>query len=234
VFGEGTAVAPPQVTIALPAEGATVTTGFAVLAEAKDERLVDRVELYVNGWLYETRPGHGYFERFDDYEFSAPAILADGIMDVEIKAYNDLGGAATARVTVTKGVPCASADTCLDGQQCNEGRCMWPAPTGQLGDACERAMDCESLLCPQSGEIRLCSQYCLPQVTGQCPEGFECLTADQSGVCWPAAGEGGGCCSAGTDRGPSGGQLALLGLVAAAILRRRKRASPAAFTAIPR
>jgi MYXO-CTERM domain-containing protein len=223
VFGEGTPAPPPQVAILLPAEGTAVSTGFVVLAEAQDQRLVDRVELHINGWLYETRPGGGYWDRFDDYQFSAPASLPDGIMDVDIKAYNDLGSSATARVTVTKGAPCASADTCLDGQQCNEGRCMWPAPTGQLGDTCERAMDCVSLLCPQNGEIRLCSEYCLPQLADPCPSGFECMPAGQSGVCWPAAGEG-GCCSVGTDRGPSGGQLALLGLVAAVILRRRKRA----------
>jgi hypothetical protein len=223
VFGQGTPAPPPQVAILLPAEGAAVDAGFVVLAEAEDQRLVDRVELYINGWLYETRPGHGYWDRFDDYQFSAPATLPDGIMDVDIKAYNDVGSAATARVTVTKGEPCASADTCLDGQECNQGRCMWPTPTGQLGDACERAMDCESLLCPQSGEVRLCSQYCQLQVADQCPAGFECLPAGQSGVCWPVA-EDGGCCSVGGGRGPSGGQLALLFLVAAVLLRRRPRA----------
>jgi hypothetical protein len=223
VFGEGTPANPPQVTISLPAEGATVTDRFAVVVEAADSRLVDRVELYINGWLYETAPGKTYFQRFDSYQFSAPADLPDGVMDVEVVAYNDLDSAATAKVTVTKGAPCASAASCLDGQECSEGRCMWPTPSGQLGDTCERAMDCASLLCPQNGEVRLCSDYCVPDLQDQCPQGFECLPAGNEGVCWPVAGEGGGCCSVGPERGLAGGQLVLFALVAGVLLRRRRR-----------
>lgn len=228
VFGQGTLPPPPQVAITTPGDGGTVQDEDTIVVMAADPRLVDHVEFVINGWLYETRPGNSFFDNDRDYYvFTLPASLPDSVLDIEVTAYNDLDLAATAAITVTKGGPCASAETCLDGQECSNGRCFWPEPTGELGDACEQPMDCVSLLCPQAGDVKLCSEYCEPGLQDQCPQGFECLPAQGTGVCWPVAAEEGegGCCSAGQERGPSGGQIALFLLVGAWLLGRRKRAS---------
>ena len=47
-----------------------------------------------------------------------------------VKAFDDLGAEADAAITITKGADggCASAATCLDGQQCTEGRCVFVTP----------------------------------------------------------------------------------------------------------
>jgi hypothetical protein len=220
VFGPGTPAAAPQVAITYPADGAQVNNNLVIQATATDPRLVHRIELHINGWLYETQDGHAYGVN-SPYQFNVPQNLPDGVMDIEIKAYNDLDSEAIAAVTVTKGEPCAAADTCLEGQQCNDGRCAWPLPTGQLGDSCAVSMECESLLCPRQGNTGYCSQYCIPLVADQCPAGFDCQAAGDSGVCWPLD-EGGGCCSVGPSRPPSGGHIALFLMCAAFVLRRRR------------
>ena len=39
---------------------------------------------------------------------------------------------ATDAITVTKGAACTSAASCLDGQQCENGRCFWEQPSGEI------------------------------------------------------------------------------------------------------
>jgi len=69
-----------------------------------------------------------------DYVFTLPADVPDGVIDVEAVAIDDLGISASSKVTVTKGTPCATADTCLKGQQCSAGKCFWDPPTGATGE----------------------------------------------------------------------------------------------------
>ena len=224
-LGPGSVPPPPTVGILQPDDGATLSGDFTISLEATDPRLVDKLELVVNGWVYEELEGHGYAERADPYEFTLPSGLPDSVLDIEVRAYNDLESMASAKITVTKGAPCASATACLAGQLCENGRCLYPAPTVELGEVCERDMDCVSLSCPSVDGDSRCSQTCIAGVEGQCPDDFECMSSGGSSICWPVTTAG--CCSAGAGQGPTVGQIALF-LLCAMLLgwRGRRRDAP--------
>ncbi|MCA9677900.1 MAG: hypothetical protein KC464_22945, partial [Myxococcales bacterium] len=202
VLGVGTLPAGPTVTIPYPADGAMVDNSFSIFGEVAEDRVLDRVEFWLNGWPWKTEDGD---RDRDTYSYTAPANLPDGVIDVEVRAYNDLELMGVDVVTVTKGEACTSAATCLDGQQCSDGRCAWPEPTGEIGDACERDADCMSRKCGSDGNVQLCTDYCLLGIEGSCGDGYSCLAAGaDTGVCWPSeltVGEPTGCCSAGEGAG---------------------------------
>jgi hypothetical protein len=165
----------------------------------------------------------------DGYFFIAPGELPDGVIDVEVRAYNDLESVATQSVRVTKGAPCTTADSCLDGQSCDgDGRCVYPTPVAELGDACVRNQECTTLLCATDGTDRLCTQTCFTGVNDTCPEGFTCLddgTHMSTGVCWPAPPEEGGCCSVASSSSGAGRTVLtqiFLGAMVALLLTRRR------------
>jgi hypothetical protein len=216
-FGDGVQPPPPEVEILLPNEGSMVQDGFSIYVSAIDPRLVEGVQLYLNGNQYADLPGYGYARRLDSYFFSAPS-LPDGYIDVEVRAQNDLHSEGRDTLRVLKGAPCTSADSCFDNQECVDGACRYPPPPGKLGDRCDFDQYCESGLCPSVSGDRACSQFCNPGLIGSCPQGFDCLAAEGTGICWPEGGfGGGGCCSvAGDERFPWGGAL-LFGLVALAL-----------------
>jgi hypothetical protein len=219
VFGEGQSPPPPTAMIELPDDGANVQSGFSLYAFATDKRGIKRVEYRVNGYLWDEKPGHA---NATAYNFVAPSQLPDGYLDVEVRAFNDLEVPGSAMITVLKGAPCSSADTCLGGQECNDGRCAWPPPTGEVGDECEIDQNCLSNLCPDNGGERRCSEFCNPTLADACGEGFECVSAGNSGVCWPADGGGGGCCSVSDDRSAPWVELVLFGLILGLVVRRRR------------
>ena len=207
----------PAVTIATPLDGAAVGDGFAVEVDAIDRRGLHRAELWLNGWLWTTQTATRGQIRF---VFSAPAGLPDGVIDVEVRAYNDLQSAVGTRtITVTKGAPCTSADACAEGQRCDAGRCLWDPAVGELGDSCDYAQYCTSGIC----EDGACAEPCVAAGDGGCPAGFACVAEDGTtdGRCLAASG---GCCSA-TDGSPGGllAQVGLAGLVLGVTLSRRRR-----------
>lgn len=228
VFGEGQPVAPPTLDIIYPEDGDTVTDTFVVLFEALDPRLIDRADVYINGWLYETMPGHDFFNAANPYIFDPADTIGDGVMEIEVIAYNDMEMSATASITITKNAPCADAGSCEEGQNCEAGACYWPEPTGQLGDTCAREMDCQSLLCPQSqdDDTRMCSQYCELNFQDQCPAAYDCLPLRDTpdiGVCWrrPII-EDTGSCNANSNSGLSTGGASLVFLVFLGLIWRRR------------
>jgi len=229
VFGAGVGAAPPTVDVLLPANDATVNDEFDIFGEAIDDRqmLYGHVDLVLNGTRWETRLGDET-SGTNTYQFKAPATLPDGIIDVEIRACNGLESCASSTVTVTKGAPCTSADQCLQGQLCDAGKCYWEPPTGVLGDECGIRQECVSDLCPSVGGESFCSAPCFPGLSDQCEDGFDCLAAPGQGIpgdgiCWPAADDGGGCCSVNNDNDVPFTQLALFGLVLFVAVRRRRR-----------
>lgn len=217
-----TPIAGPTIDILLPEDGATVADGFSVSATALHVRGVKSVRIEINGEPYGTQDGYSYQNAESPYWFDAPADLPDGILDIKIIAANDLGVEASTTITVTKGSPCTSADTCLTGQQCEDGRCFYPPPSVELGGACADDRECLSGLCPQKGDERYCSQTCFPGVSDQCPAEFDCLAVGvDNGVCWPRnpGGDGGGCDTSGGN-GLGALALVLLGVIWAARRRR--------------
>ena len=93
------------------------------------------------------------------YPLALPDGVPDGIIDIVVKAFDDIDVETDSPViTVTKGAPCTTADTCAKGQLCEAGKCFWAPPTGQLGDACTFQQFCESELCLDTTDGMYCSQ----------------------------------------------------------------------------
>ncbi len=230
VFGEGVGAEAPTVEVLLPADGVTVEDGFAIFGSATDPRqmLYGHVDLYLNGSKWDEKPGDQTSGQ-NQYQFDAPGNLPDGVIDVEIRACNGLEVCSSATITVTKGAPCTSADTCLAGQMCEEGKCFWLPPTGELGDECLIERDCISNLCPSVSGESYCSEFCFAGIADQCSDGYDCLAIPNDpngqGICWPAEGGdgGGGCCSVNSDREAPVTELVLFGLVVMFAVRRRRR-----------
>jgi hypothetical protein len=227
VFGAGQNLIPaPTVVVNAPANNGTIVDGGVVAFQAGSKRGIEKSELYLNGWKWADVKGAA-FGRLgqpnpSDYNTRLPAGVPNGVIDIQVKAYDDLGvGTSSQTVTVTKGAPCTSADTCAKGQKCEAGKCFWEPPTGKLGEACTYQQFCESNMCVDTSEGSYCSQDCIVGVKDSCPMGFECLAAGSSGACIPVD-SGGGCCSvSGSDAVWLHGGLSLfvLGLV---MLRRRR------------
>ena len=222
VFGPGMPIANPTVDIITPADMSPVTPGFSVFATANAERGSSKVEVYLNGFKWLEVPSKKPNDT-GPYTLMTPTSVPDGIIDVEVRATNDLQtGYGSGTITVTKGAPCATADSCAPGQKCESGRCFWDPPSGQLGEACEYPQFCLSNVC----EGGVCSQSCFVGVAGDCPEDMECVSASGGGdgFCQPNEDKG-GCCSVGTTTSPGAlfAQLGLAGLALGGVLRRRRR-----------
>src|SRR5262249_47718112 len=153
------------------------------------------------------------------YHLAFPADVPDGVIDIVVKAYDDLPVETdSTTVTVTKGAPCASADACAKGQQCDStGRCLWSPPTGQLGDACSYPQFCQSGICEGTADKQICTESCIVGVADSCPSGFDCImTNGVDGICFPPD-QSGGCCQAG--RGGAAAQLGLSVIVLGLVVR---------------
>ncbi len=232
VFGAGqSTVPPPTVTLDSPASGATVASGFITAPTAFSRRGIKHVDLYLNGHLWGSAPGVKFTiagQLMSTYSLPAPANVPDGVIDVMVKAYDDLEAETdSTMVTVTKGAACTSASTCLTGQKCDAGKCYWDAPVGVLGDTCTYNEFCVTGMCQDSDIGQYCTQPCVVGSTDGCPSTFDCVaTSETGGVCLPQSSGGGGCCS--VEHG--GGSRApwapiALGIVALGfVVRRRARA----------
>ncbi|HEY5945956.1 MAG TPA: MYXO-CTERM sorting domain-containing protein [Kofleriaceae bacterium] len=227
IFGAGTPItASPHATMVYPTNDSVVTSGWVTHVSAGSPRGVARVELYLNDSRWMVMPGAKFGpsgQPDSTYTFYLPTNVPDGIIDIQAKAYDDLGfGVATVPITVTKGAPCTNASQCLANQTCDAGRCKYPAPAGELGDSCDYGQFCKSWLCLGDGD-KQCTQECLTDEPTSCPADFECLHNAETGTagyCWPI--DNGGCCSVDHDRRPLWlhGSLALVVL---GWLRRRRR-----------
>lgn len=226
VFGVGQNLIPaPTVAITSPATGGTASNGQVVTFQAGSKRGVEKSELWLNNYKWAEVKGVAFGPMGQrnpaDYSMTFPGDVPNGVIDVQIKSYDDLGNVTTSSaVTVTKGAPCANADTCAKGQLCEAGKCFWAEPTGKLGEPCDYQQFCESNMCIQTNQGGYCSQECIVGVVDSCPMGFECAAAGAGGACLPI--EETGCCNVG--RGGAvwahaGLSLFVLGLV----VRRRRR-----------
>jgi len=226
VFGPGQSTVPPPTTgIELPNDGDTVTNGFAVFADASSQRGIAKLELWLNGYLWNTVTPSD-IHAAGPFTLQAPNNVPDGVIDVEVRAYDDLDAMGSTKITVTKGAPCTSADTCLTGQKCDAGKCFWDPPSAELGDTCTFDQQCKSGTCQGNGSDMVCTQSCFVAVDGECPTGFTCQSdGSTTGFCYAdTGGGGGGCCSVGNDGATAAlANLALAGMVFGFAFRRRRR-----------
>jgi len=174
-FGPSTPT-PPTVSITEPVANAQVPRGFAIRADAMDDLAIARVELYINGqFIFEvtTQP----------YVFNAPMSLSDGVLNVEVRAFDTFDNTASAQVQVTQGEPCGSSSDCLnESEVCVSGRCVpGPSVAGGLGQPCTTDMDCFSGLCANGEDQARCVEICTDT---NCPKNFGCISAGELNVCW--------------------------------------------------
>lgn len=228
-LGAGTPITrPPTVTVMAPVAGTQVSAGTEVLSMAGAQRGIKTVELWINGYLWNQIGGakFGPMGQPDSlYGVRIPAEVPDGVLDLVIKAKDDIDVTTVApTVTVTKGAPCVSADSCAAGQSCEEGRCFWAPATGDLGDACTYPQFCLSGICTGTAEQTLCTQACIPGVSDSCPAEFSCQeSGTNKGVCWPATVEDGGICSTSNSSGTQLGLVGIALLFGLSKTRRRRR-----------
>jgi hypothetical protein len=231
VFGPGTPITgPPTSAITFPIANAQLMFGQAVTADAGSPRGVEQIALNLNGYSWVTKPGAPFGlegqPNPSHYAFAVPSDVPDGIIDIVVKAYDDLGAETdSAAITVTKGAPCASADTCAYAQRCDSGRCLWDPPTGEIGDSCTYKQECKSDLCEGPPNEQICTTTCSPDGSDPdaptCPDNLPCVqvSGGSGGICFHP--QGGGCCSAGAGDPWRAGAFAavILGIV----LRPRRR-----------
>lgn len=227
IFGPGTAItAAPAVTLTSPAATqGTIANGDAIHAKASSQRGVSHVEFYLNGSRWADLPGvafGGFGQPASDYAFTLPDNVPDGVIDIQVIAYDDLGvGSETPTVTVTKGAPCTEASQCLKDQTCDSaGRCVFPKPPGELGATCSYDQYCQSWICLDTSAGKRCSQGCEIDEPSTCPSGFMCIGDAKAGYCWPS--DSGGCCSVG-GQGEPWAHVGLAFFAVAFVMRRRKR-----------
>ncbi len=232
VFGPGTpTTAPPTIEVKQPAAGVTtVSNGYTVIATAGAQRGIKEVELWLNGYKWASAQGAQWGrdgQPTTDYGLTFPANVPDGVIEIVLKAKDDIDiSTSTTPITVTKGAPCTSADTCLDGQKCEAGKCFWDAPTGELGDECSFPQYCLSGLCTGTAEKSICTRECVAGVADSCEQGFDCISdGSTKGVCFPKQPVEDGICNSSVTSGSSApigaAALSLLSLVF--VTRRRRR-----------
>jgi Metallo-peptidase family M12B Reprolysin-like/Bacterial Ig domain len=225
VFDIGTLPGGPAVSFIVPAAGAQVQPNFGVAANVVDKRWLARVELWINGGFLGTVSPKASSA---PVTFTPPRTLPDGVLNIEVRAYNDLGVRGTSAVQAMKGAPC-TASSCLAGQSCTDGACLTPPAPGKLGDVCESSEQCAEHICsPVTESQSQCSSICVVGAPDQCggdPQQFSCQTsASGFGLCIAAeATESAGCCQTGSATTNGVNAAMLSALVACLLARRRQR-----------
>ena len=234
VFGEGTSTIPaPTALITTPGQSSMNANSLptTIIASAGSKRGVNRVELFVNGHEWAEVKGAPFARNIgqpipSSYSIQIPASLPNSIVDIQIKAFDDLevvGESPT--LTLVKGAAggCADATTCAEGQRCEAGKCFWDPPAGEVGDPCTFPEFCKSGQCSDSviQADGICTQPCVVGVADGCPTGLECIAVGNGGVCY-TAGDGSGCCSTSRDT-PWAPLMLGAGILGFVVLRRRRK-----------
>jgi MYXO-CTERM domain-containing protein len=243
-YGAGTSTIPaPTSSIVLPAAGTTVDGAFSVTASSGSRRGVTSVELWLNGYKWASQPGAAFMSNGQpdpsQYNIAAPATVPNSVIDVVIKAYDDLGAETDSpTVTITKVGPCSADTDCSSaapGQECSTmhatdypggpGRCFWPAPTGVLGDPCSYDQFCTSGECSPTTTNQVCSQDCTVGIAGTCPDNYDCvMRSGIDGFCYPSAKTtDSGCCRVDGNSNAVWLHGGIAALVLGLVTRRRKR-----------
>lgn len=206
-FGPGTSLTGnPTVELSNPpAAGSELASNIIVTAGSR--RGISKVQLFLNGFPVTTVGGAAFGmtgQPTQGYLLVVPE-LPDSLYDMFVRASDDIGNFTdTPTIQLVHGGPCTTASACLPEQKCEEGRCFWDAPVGELGDGCSYDQECKSLLCHGTTETEICTQTCDARDVLACPQGMSC----NNGICFPT--DGGGCCSAAPDDWMPAGLLAFL------------------------
>jgi len=221
IFGASTP-SPPAVTITEPDNGQAVSPGFIVRGDIVDDNGIGSASLIVDGQTILTLT-------LPPFVFNAPETLLEGTHTVTLRATDFQGTVGEDSIDVVIGEPCETPGDCVeqgDNLTCVGGRCVpGEGADGGLGDECESGPDCFSGQCASDGEG---NKYCVESCDlgeSDCPGDFGCLdVGNGNGVCWPGAGDGGGCLDAGGEAPTMPIVFGLFVGVMALVRRRRVRA----------
>jgi hypothetical protein len=89
--------APPEVRVTSPRQGARFSRSLRIVAEARDDRGIDRVHLYVDGRLVDRDTRAPYQETW-----TVPKRLSYGSHSVTARAYDRAGQSTAHSVGVTR------------------------------------------------------------------------------------------------------------------------------------
>lgn len=203
----------------------SVWDGGQIVGLVSDSRWVRSIELWINGFRWEKLP----HQVVEDFRFLAPEGLSDGVLDIEVRGINDVGLVGTGRISLVKGAPCVDSTSCKATETCSQGKCVFPAPTRQLGEVCREDSDCASWSCLDyntATEPRCATSCSAGLEDSECPSGYACVRTDSFGAgrCWPEdeLPDEGGCCSS-SNQAPNA--LTILAALGGLFLvgRRRRR-----------
>jgi hypothetical protein len=159
------------------------------------------------------------------FMFTVPAGTKDGTHTITVLCESNVHASADVTNKVLVGQKCSADSDCPPANICYQQVCIpGPNAAGGLGQPCMNDGDCASGQCVSDGSTSACVVPCDPN-HDQCPSNFGCVAtggsgANQTGVCFPGASHGGGCCDSG---GGSPATPLLLGGIAALWITRRKR-----------
>lgn len=221
VFGPATPITmAPHVSIngLVPGQQAT----GAVHATAGAQRGIAKVELFLNGSRWAVVGGAPFTTTGQpdaDYALTIPEAVPNSILDVMVRATDDLGISTDSDViSITRVAPCTDASGCLPDQSCTDGKCAYPAPVGELGAACPYSQYCQSWECVDTDVGKRCVEDCEVDEPSSCPASFTCQDiGGGKGLCVEVSA---GCCSVGGGAPLTSAGLTMLVMV---WLRRRRR-----------
>ena len=206
---------PPTLSIDSPTNGSAQANAFTVKVSCTSPDGIQEVDLSVDGvpkFSLTAAP----------FTFMVQNV-SDGFHTISALCGTNNQATATKTVMVAVGQMCNADADCPMNDICYENICIaGPMATGGLGATCTSNAQCASGSCGSDGTMMVCVVPC-DLNNDRCPNGFGCLQAGPSGVCWPGAAHGssGGCCDAGG--GPPTGPLLLgLGVGILIVTRRRK------------
>ena len=213
LFGPAGAQA-PALSIKTPTNGSAQQPGFAVEVDCTSNDGIQEVTMSVDGMPRATLTA-------PPFNFTTPETLAEGPHEVSILCATNLQAISTATANVVVGTACVNGACSQAGYICHNGACIaGPDAPGGLGATCTSNPDCISGSCASDGTTMACVIPC-EVGAGSCPDGFGCISAGATGVCWAGIDEGGGCCDTGGNG--AGSVLLALGIAATLITRKRRR-----------
>ena len=215
LFGPAGAIA-PTLKITNPTNGSTQDkAGFPIMAECTStDGAVQEVNLSIDGAPKASLTA-------PPFNFMAPA-LPEGPHKISVLCASTKQAITTITHDVLVGTACVNGACSTPGYVCFDGACIaGPEAPGGLGAPCSGNADCLAGACASDGMTMACVIPCDLE-SKNCPDGFGCIEAGTSGVCWLGADDGGGCCDTSGDSAP-GSLLLAMGLGAILIVRRRRR-----------
>ena len=207
----------PTLKLVNPVDGSAQAAGFTIDIECTSPAGIQEVDVSIDGLPKATLTAA-------PYSYTSPASLAEGPHEVKVLCATKQQAIATAKANVLIGSACVDGACAQAGYVCFDGACIaGPEAPGGAGATCTNNGDCIGGMCASDGTQNTCVIPCDLDAPN-CPDGFGCLQAGTSGVCWIGAeNEGGGGCCDTSGTGGAGTMLLALGLAATFVTRKRRR-----------